>query len=113
SSPTEMKERLAAIGEKQEEVAGQLQEWQNELTRWDTFQRFAMDVRDLAERQQELSENVAQKQGETLGQDVERMAPETRGDLKRMAEQQAALAGELDRIQARMQEMLKNSPKSE
>ncbi len=107
------RDRLEEIGQRQEQVAGQLEDWQNELTRWDTFRRFSLDVRDLAQRQAELGQRVAEKQGETLGQDVERMSPEQRGSLKQMAEQQTSLASELDRIQGRMREMLQNGPESE
>lgn len=106
-------EQLKDIGERQEKVAGELQDWQNDLNKWDTFRRFAMDVRDLANRQAELSRNVESQQGETLGQEVEQMTPEQRAALKQMGEQQANLAGEMDRIQSRMRDMLQNNPESE
>lgn len=107
------KQQLDEIGKRQEKVAGQLQDWQNDLNKWDTFRRFAMDVRDLANRQKDLEKRTEAKQTETLGQDVERMSPEDRADLKQMAEEQTNLAGELDRIQSRMRDMMENDPESE
>jgi len=107
------REKLYEIGKRQEKVAGQLQDWQNDLNKWDTFRRFAMDVRDLANRQKDLEKRTEAKQTETLGQDVERMSPEDRADLKQMAEEQSNLAGELDRIQSRMRDMMQNDPESE
>ncbi|MBI1247161.1 hypothetical protein GC197_04875 [bacterium] len=109
----ETRQRLADVGKRQENVAGQLQDWQNDLNKWDTFRRFALDVRDLANRQGDLTKEVEAKQAEVLGQDVSRMTPEERADLKQMAEQQSNLAGELDRIQSRMRDMLQNNPESE
>ncbi len=106
-------QQLDEIGKRQEKVAGQLQDWQNDLNKWDTFRRFAMDVRDLANRQKDLEKRTEAKQAETLGQDVERMTPEDRADLKQMAEEQTDLAGELDRIQSRMRDMMQNDPESE
>lgn len=107
------RQQLDEIGKRQEKVAGQLQDWQNDLNKWDTFRRFAMDVRDLANRQKDLEKRTEEKQTETLGQDVERMSPEDRADLKQMAEEQSNLAGELDRIQSRMRDMMQNDPESE
>lgn len=112
-SDADAQTQLKEIGQRQEDVAGQLQDWQNDLNKWDTFRRFALDVRDLANRQAELSRNVASAQSETLGQDIEQMTPEQRADLKQMAEQQSNLASELDRIQSRMRDMLQNNPESE
>ncbi|PQO27760.1 hypothetical protein [Blastopirellula marina] len=109
----QQQEQLKQIGQRQEKVAGQLQDWQNDLNKWDTFRRFAQDVRDLANRQAELSRNVQSKQGETLGQEVEQMTPEQRAALKQMGEQQGNLASEMDRIQSRMRDMLQNNPESE
>ncbi|MEW4564340.1 hypothetical protein AB1K70_17510 [Bremerella sp. JC770] len=106
-------QQLDQIGKRQEKVAGELQDWQNDLNKWDTFRRFAMDVRDLANRQKDLEKQTEAKQAETLGQDVQRMAPEDRADLKQMAEEQSNLAGELDRIQSRMRDMMQNDPESE
>lgn len=111
AKPTQ--QQLGEIGKRQEKVAGQLQDWQNDLNKWDTFRRFAMDVRDLANRQKDLEKRTDAKQTETLGQDVERMTPEDRADLKQMAEEQTNLAGELDRIQSRMRDMMQNEPESE
>ncbi|RCS41085.1 hypothetical protein DTL42_21125 [Bremerella cremea] len=109
----EAQQQLQEIGQRQEKVAGQLQDWQNDLNKWDTFRRFALDVRDLANRQAELSRNVQSKQGETLGQEVDQMTPEQRASLKQMGEQQTNLASEMDRIQARMRDMLQNNPENE
>ncbi|MEW4451764.1 hypothetical protein AB1L30_03665 [Bremerella sp. JC817] len=106
-------EKLKEVGERQENVAGQLQDWQNDLNKWDTFRRFAMDVRELASRQEDLSRAVDEKQADMIGKDVERMTPDERADLKQMAEQQTGLAGELDQIQSRMRDMLQNKPDSE
>lgn len=107
------RQQLDEIGKRQEKVAGQLQDWQNDLNKWDTFRRFAMDVRDLANRQEDIEKRTEAKQTETLGQDVERMSPEDRADLKQMAEEQSNLAGELDRVQSRMRDMMENEPESE
>ncbi|PQO39287.1 hypothetical protein C5Y96_05380 [Blastopirellula marina] len=111
--PKRTQQQLDQIGKRQEKVAGQLQDWQNDLNKWDTFRRFAMDVRDLANRQKDLEKRTEEKQAETIGQDVERMSPEDRADLKQMAEEQTDLAGELDRIQSRMRDMMQNDPESE
>lgn len=111
--PQRTQQQLDQIGKRQEKVAGQLQDWQNDLNKWDTFRRFAMDVRDLANRQKDLEKRTEEKQADTLGQDVERMSPEDRADLKQMAEEQSDLAGELDRIQSRMRDMMQNDPESE
>ncbi|MBA2116574.1 DUF4175 family protein [Bremerella alba] len=107
------RQQLDEIGQRQENVAGQLQDWQNDLNKWDTFRRFAMDVRDVANRQKDIEKRTEAKQTETLGQDIEQMSPEDRADLKQMAEEQSNLAGELDRIQSRMRDMMQNDPESE
>jgi len=105
--------QLAKVGKQQEQIARQLQDWQNELTKWDTFRRFTLDVRDVAERQGKLSEKVKQEAGETLGKDKQEMTPQQRASLKQMAEEQSELASELDRIQQRMRGMKETNPESE
>ncbi|MEX0794806.1 MAG: hypothetical protein WD045_16830 [Pirellulaceae bacterium] len=99
-------ESLARIGSRQEQVDQRLESLQSDLSRWDTFRRFGLEMRELENRQRELSERTERQQAETLGTDAEQLTPAQRSELKQMAEQQANLGTELDRIQERMQRML-------
>lgn len=102
-------ESLARIGSRQEQVDEQLESLQSDLSRWDTFRRFGLEMRELENRQRELSERTERQQAETLGTDAEQLTPAQRSELKQMAEQQANLGTELDRIQERMQRMLEQA----
>ncbi|EAQ80239.1 hypothetical protein [Blastopirellula marina] len=101
----EMRGKLSETVEKQRDAERQLEEMIAGLSQWDTYRRFALDLRGLRERQQELQERTQAEQAATIGKTPESLDPAERSERKRLATDQADLANQLDRIQSRMREM--------
>ncbi|MFI4873749.1 MAG: hypothetical protein ACIALR_00310, partial [Blastopirellula sp. JB062] len=112
SASDEKAEQAAVIGaqlsdavEKQHDAQRNLEEMIAGLSQWDTYRRFALDLRGLRERQQTLQERTEAEQAATIGKTAESLDPTERSERKRLAADQADLANQLDRIQSRMREM--------
>ncbi|UUO08068.1 hypothetical protein M4951_07055 [Blastopirellula sp. J2-11] len=101
----EMRSKLSETVEKQRDAERQLEEMIAGLSQWDTYRRFALDLRGLRERQQDLQERTQAEQAATIGKTPESLDPAERSERKRLATDQADLANQLDRIQSRMREM--------
>ncbi|MCC9605337.1 hypothetical protein LOC68_23460 [Blastopirellula sp. JC732] len=102
---SEMRGKLSETVQQQRNAENQLEEMISGLSQWDTYRRFALDLRSLRERQQDLQERTKEEQAATIGKTPENLDPAERSERKRLATDQADLANQLDRIQSRMREM--------
>lgn len=109
----EMKGKLSETVERQREAERDLEEMISGLSQWDTYRRFALDLRSLRQRQQDLQDRTESEQQATIGKTPESLDPTERSERKRLAADQADLANQLDRIQSRMREMEKQLAGSE
>ncbi|TWT39707.1 hypothetical protein Enr8_14080 [Blastopirellula retiformator] len=109
----EMRGKLAETVEQQRTAERQLEEMISGLSQWDTYRRFAIDLRALRQRQQDLQQRTEEDQAAAIGKTPESLDPAERSERKRLATDQADLANQLDRIQSRMREMEKQLAGSE
>ncbi|PQO42997.1 hypothetical protein [Blastopirellula marina] len=109
----EMKGKLSETVEQQRKAERDLEEMISGLSQWDTYRRFALDLRSLRQRQQDLQDRTQAEQEATIGKTPESLDPTERSERKRLAADQADLANQLDRIQSRMREMEKQLAGSE
>jgi hypothetical protein len=103
--PAALRAALRGAGEKQDEVIATLENLLGEFTQWDSYRRFAREISRLRQSQQQLRQDTEQTRLDTLGKDLNQLSSQEQANLKRLAERQAELARQFDRIQGRMAEM--------
>ncbi|MGY8768801.1 MAG: DUF4175 family protein [Pirellulales bacterium] len=100
-----IREKVEEIGQQQENTVEKLDELVRSLSQWDTYRRFAGEIRNIKQRQEDIAERTRQQYQETLGKDLESLTPDQQSELKQLSETQAELSRRLDRVQSRMREM--------
>ncbi|PHS11634.1 MAG: hypothetical protein COA78_09355 [Blastopirellula sp.] len=105
AAKAEIREKVEEIGQQQEDTVEKLDELVRSLSQWDTYRRFAVELRNIKQRQDDITQQTRQHNQEALGKDIESLTPDQRSELKQLSEAQAELSRRLDRVQSRMREM--------
>lgn len=100
--PPEVSRELAAAGAGQDEVEETLGRLVGDLSLWDSQRRVARELADLEHAQQELQQQTAEVGRETVSSSVDRLTPQQRADLAKLASQQQELARRLQDLQQSM-----------
>ena len=100
--PAEAREALAEAGEHQDAVVEALEQMLGELSQWDNYRRFYLDVATLRREQAEVAERVAEVGRETLSRELKDVSPQQQAELQKLAQQQNELARRLEILQQQM-----------
>jgi len=93
---------LTEAGRRQDEVIAALEQMRDQLAKWDSYRRFAREIRQLRHDQTDLAENTAKLRLQTLTKDVRDLTSQERADLKTFSQKQLELALRLEKIVSRM-----------
>lgn len=101
---------LEAAGAKQDEVIGSLERQLAALAEWNSFRQFHRDLAQLRREQERVTAETARTGRETLAHRAEDLTPQQRADLQKIAEDQQALARQLEKIQQQMRQATQQMP---
>jgi hypothetical protein len=108
-----LRDSLASVGSRQDQVIAILEDLLGELAQWDDYRRFAREISRIQREQQALTDQTDQLRLDTLGQRPEDLSPQNRAALNRQAERQSELARRLDKTLSRMEQMRKELAETE
>lgn len=100
--PAQSRDALAEAGAHQDEVVAGLEQMLGELSQWDNYRRFYLDVASLRREQAEVAERVVELGKETLSRELKDVAPQQQAELQQLAQQQLELARRLETLQQQM-----------
>jgi len=95
---------LAEVDAHQQGVIAALEEMLAGLGQWDSYRRFARDVAQLERDEAELEQATKRLAPELLGKQWKNLQPQQQADLKKLANRQAELGRQLDKLLSAMDE---------
>ena len=104
-APDEVSSLLATTGQQQNEVVESLENLIDELARWDHYRRFARELTQIQDEQQQLADATAQQAQRLLSRAAREPDAQAQADLDKLSAQQHELARRVDRILSGMANM--------
>lgn len=108
SSVEMQRQALAKVGTNQDQVLESLQRMLNELGQWDNYRRFAREIAQLQQAQNEIAQATKTLGEKTIGRESKELDLQQQADLKKLAAVQMELSRRLDKTQQQMAEMAKS-----
>src|SRR6185295_20345426 len=101
----EFSRALQTAGEHQDHVIRSLETMLGDLTEWDGYRRFAQEVAQIRQEEEDLKQRTKQSGASTLGKEVKDIDLQQQADLKKLAHRQSELARRFDKLQQEMGQM--------
>jgi hypothetical protein len=106
--------QLEGAREDQADVLESLEEMRRELAEWRTERDLGRELNELTAKQQQLRERTAELQSQLLEQEAAgENKRQTEADLAQLAEQQRATAQDLQNLEEKLQQQVKNQAEAE
>ena len=100
-----VKASLSKATSHEDEVIASLEQLLGELSQWAGYRRFAREIGQIRQIQEELERATRQLGLETLTKDLKDLSPQQHANLKKLTERQGELARHFDKLQQQMREM--------
>ncbi len=101
----EVKQPLATAGAQQDKVIESLEKLLGEYSEWDSFRRFARDIRRIHRQQGELATETDELRRKTIGKSTSELSSQERADVRILSQRQMELARRFDAVRSRMEQM--------
>lgn len=110
----EAAQQLAGAREDQSAVLESLEEMQQELAEWRSERDLGRDLNELTSKQRQLQEQTAELQSKLLELEASgENSRQTEADLAQLAEQQRATAQDLQSLEQKLEQQLRNQAEAE
>ncbi|NLF72238.1 MAG: hypothetical protein GX575_24655 [Candidatus Anammoximicrobium sp.] len=105
AAPGGLQDALQTAGRQQDEVIARLESLLGDFSQWDNYRRFSRELARVRQAQDELRQDAERTRLDYLGRELQDLDADQRVNLRRLAERQAELGRQFDKIAVRMDQM--------